>query len=92
MTPIASLAVLAEDRQLDLASGTTIAIITVDAALLAEALADAERYRRGHAAEPCADCEVTPAGACEKHLDDLDRADAYRNLAASFASTVPQAG
>jgi hypothetical protein len=85
VTSIGSVALLAEGRQLNLASDTAIAIITVDAALLAEALADAERYRRGHAAEPCTDCETAPAGACEKHLDDLDQADAYRDLAAGFA-------
>jgi hypothetical protein len=85
MTAIESDALLAEGRQLDLAGGTAIAIIPVDAALLAEALADAERYRRDRAAEPCDDCETVPAGACETHLDDLDQADAYRDLAVGLA-------
>ena len=85
MTVIGSAALLAEDRQPGRADGTAIAIIPVDAALLAEALADAERYRRDRAAEPCDDCETVPAGACETHLDDLDQADAYQDLAAGLA-------
>jgi hypothetical protein len=92
VTAIGNAALLAEGSNLDLAGGTAIAIITVNAVILAEVLADAEQYRRDRAAEPCADCEIAPAGACEKHLDDLDRADAYRDLAASFPGTVPQAG
>jgi hypothetical protein len=78
--------------QEDLAGGATIAITTAQAAVIIEALAEAERHRRGRATEPCADCEAAPAGACEKHLDDLDWADAYRDLAAGFAGTVPQSG
>lgn len=38
----------------------------------------------------CFDCASTPAGACDDHLDDLDQADAYRDLAAELASALPQ--
>ncbi len=85
MSYLGDLALLVAGGQQDLAGGAMIAITTADAAAVIEALADAERYRRGRAAEPCADCEAAPTGACEKHLDDLDRADAYRDLAAGFA-------
>ena len=55
------------------------------AATVAQALADAESYRRKRVADWCADCAAVPAGACEPHLDDLDQADAYRDLAAELA-------
>jgi hypothetical protein len=57
------------------------AISPADASVLGQALADAEAYRRERAAGWCADCQEHPAGACEGHVDDLDQADAYRQLA-----------
>jgi len=51
-----------------------------DAAVLRQALADAERHRRGRAAAWCMYCEAHPAGACETHVDDLDQAGAYAAL------------
>jgi hypothetical protein len=45
------------------------------------ALADAEVYRTERAAEWCDACETAPEGACREHVDDLDDADAYRQLA-----------
>src|SRR5262245_44257286 len=49
------------------------------------ALADAETYRRKRAENWCGDCAAAPAGGCDDHLDDLDQADAYRDLAAELA-------
>jgi hypothetical protein len=51
-----------------------------DAATIAQALADAEAYRRERAAAYCYDCSAAPQEACEAHLDDLDQADAYAEL------------
>jgi hypothetical protein len=55
-------------------------ISPADAATLGQALADAEAYRRERAAAYCYDCSAAPQEACETHLDDLDRADAYAEL------------
>jgi hypothetical protein len=55
-------------------------ISPADAAVLGQALADAEVYRRGRAGDWCADCAGSPAEACDDHLDDLDQADAYAEL------------
>jgi len=51
-----------------------------DVAIIGQALADAEAYRRDGAEAWCADCEARPEGACDDHVDDLDRADAYAEL------------
>ncbi len=58
--------------------------------IVAEALADAEKYRRDRAEAWCSDCQSHPAGSCEDHVDDLDAADAYRDLAAGLAGVLPQ--
>lgn len=63
----------------------TVAITTAQAVIVRQALADAEQYRRMRAAAWCANCATAPAGACKSHLDDLDAADAYRDLAAELA-------
>jgi hypothetical protein len=60
------------------------ALSPADAVIVRQALADAELGRRAQAAAWCADCEAHPAGACESHVDDLDQADAYRELAAAL--------
>jgi hypothetical protein len=56
-----------------------------DAVTVRQALADAEQDRRDSAESWCADCGTSPAGACETHVDDLDQADAYRELAQALA-------
>ncbi len=58
--------------------------------IVAQALADAEKYRRRRVEDWCGDCAATPAGACDDHLDDLDLADAYRDLAAELARVLPE--
>ncbi len=60
------------------------------AAGVRRALADAEVYRRQRATAWCADCESSPAGECTDHVDDLDAADAYRDLASGFARVRPE--
>ena len=45
------------------------------------ALADAETYVTDRAAAWCEACESAPEGACQEHVNDLDQADAYRQLA-----------
>jgi hypothetical protein len=57
-----------------------VTITTAQAAVIAQALDDAESYRRKRAADWCSDCETAPEGACQDHLDDLDAADAYAEL------------
>jgi hypothetical protein len=69
---------------------TAVTVTTTQAALIAKALADAETYRRPHAEDWCADCETAPQGACEDHLNDLDQADAYRDLAAELARALQE--
>ena len=58
--------------------------------LVAQALADAEGWRRLQADQWCAYCEAAPEGACQQHLDDLDLADTCRDLAATLARSLPQ--
>lgn len=58
--------------------GTSIS--PADAAVLGQALTDAEGGRRDRAGGWCADCAGSPAQACDDHLDDLDQADAYAGL------------
>ena len=58
----------------------TVRITTAQAAVIRQALADAEAYRRKRACDWCRDCATVPAGACDSHLDDLDQADAYATL------------
>jgi hypothetical protein len=66
------------------------ALSPADAAIVCQALADAETARRERAGACCYDCASTPTGACDDHLDDLDLADAYRDLAAELATALPQ--
>jgi hypothetical protein len=58
--------------------------------VVARALADAEAYRRERVEAYCYDCQRHTAGACEDHLNDLDQADAYRDLAAELARVLPR--
>jgi hypothetical protein len=51
-----------------------------DAETIRQALGEAEAARRERAAAWCVHCEHHPAGACERHVDDLDQADAYAKL------------
>jgi hypothetical protein len=61
------------------------AVSPADAVTIRQALADAEAYRRERAGAYCYDCASSPMEACQDHLDDLDTADAYRDLAAELA-------
>jgi hypothetical protein len=69
---------------------TAVTVTTAQAAVVAKALEDAEGYRRLRADQWCGNCEAAPQGACDDHLNDLDLADAYRDLAAELASVLPQ--
>jgi hypothetical protein len=60
------------------------AISPADAVIIRQALADAEQHRRERVDAYCYDCASSPMEACETHLDDLDQADAYRDLAAEL--------
>ncbi len=66
---------------------TAVTLTAAQAAVMANALADAEKFRRDRAGGWCSDCGQHPAGACDDHVDDLDRADAYRDLAAELGLT-----
>jgi hypothetical protein len=56
------------------------AISPADAETIRQALAEAAAARRERAAAWCVHCEGHPAGACERHVDDLDQADVYAEL------------
>jgi hypothetical protein len=45
------------------------------------ALADAVAHRTAGPDARCEDCMVHPAGCCDPHADELDKASAYRDLA-----------
>ena len=80
------LAALGDTRQGDgdETRGTAPAVAVLglaDAALVLQALADAEEARTRRLAGDCADCAVHPSGACDRCLDDLETAQAYRELA-----------
>jgi hypothetical protein len=47
--------------------------------ILGQVLADAIAWREP--AGQCADCDVSPAGLCQDHAEDLDRCDSYGLLA-----------
>jgi len=55
-------------------------------AVLGQALGDAIEYRTPGA--DCADCDVHPAGLCEDHAADLDKTDAYLELARALGIEV----
>ncbi|MGH3222573.1 MAG: hypothetical protein ACRDPY_28405 [Streptosporangiaceae bacterium] len=78
------LALEAIDRIADGAQRGAVTLTAKQAAMAARALADAEGYRRLRADQWCSDCETAPEGACEDHVNDLDLADAYRDLAAEL--------
>jgi hypothetical protein len=63
------------------------AISPADAATIRRALADAESTRRDQTAAWCGDCQGHPAGACDQHVDDLDQANSYRDLAHVLSDT-----
>jgi hypothetical protein len=69
---------------------TTVTLTAAQAVVIARALADAEQYRRDRGMAWCADCAASPAAACPGHLDELDRADAYRDTAAGLARILPE--
>lgn len=57
--------------------------------VLGRALADAAGYREARGSDSaCADCEASPSGLCYDHAGDLDRADAYRDLARQLGLEV----
>jgi hypothetical protein len=62
------------------------------AAVIVNALADAEHYRRDSAAMWCADCAATPGGACPCHLAYVAHAKAYRQQAAELVLITKSAG
>jgi hypothetical protein len=70
--------------------GTKVTLTKSDAVTIRQALADAEGYRRLRADQWCLNCETAPQGVCDDHLADLDRADSYKALAATFASVLPE--
>ena len=45
------------------------------------ALEDGATYRTGKATEWCDGCVKHPSGCCDRHLDDMDQADAYQRVA-----------
>jgi hypothetical protein len=63
-----------------------VTITSAQAAVIAQALDDAQAYRRRRAEAWCSDCETAPEGACQDHLADLDQADAYAELGRQLAA------
>jgi hypothetical protein len=56
---------------------------------LRDMLADAISARTEGVAGDCDDCDTDPAGLCWDHSADLDRAEAYKALAAGLGVEVP---
>ncbi len=69
---------------------TLLTLTAAQAAVVANALADAEWYRRDFARTWCAGCAAAPDGACPAHLAYAGRADAYRQLRDAIARAIPQ--
>ena len=69
-----------------------VTLTAAQTAIVAKALADAERYRRDTAAAWCANCAAAQDGACPDHLAYLAPANAYRGLAAELARATNAAG
>jgi hypothetical protein len=65
-----------------------ITLTAAQGAVIAQALADAERYRRGRGADWCVDCAASADGTCQYHLKDLDKAEAYSGIAAQLAPAL----
>jgi hypothetical protein len=61
-----------------------------DAPLILQALADAEAARMRRVAGDCPECAKHPTGACDACLEDLEAAQAYRELAERIAKEVDQ--
>ena len=72
-------------------SCAAVTLTAAQAAVMAKALADAGHYHLYRSAW-CADCAAAPTGVCPDHLEDLDRAHAYRELAAELAHVTKSAG
>jgi hypothetical protein len=66
-----------------------VMLTAAQAAAVRRALGDAEVYRR-RAAAWCADRESSPTGTYTDHMDDLDVADAYRDLASELTRVWPE--
>ncbi|HYB16157.1 MAG TPA: hypothetical protein VEF71_11890 [Streptosporangiaceae bacterium] len=73
-----------------LAGQNLVTLTAQQAATAVHALEDADGYRRLRADQWCGNCETAPTGACDDHLNDLDLAGAYRDLAAELASILPE--
>lgn len=86
---VADLITRAHQAETTMTGERPVTLTAAQAAAIRRALADAEVYRRQRAAAWCADCGSSPAGECADHLDDLDAADAYRDLASGFARVRP---
>jgi hypothetical protein len=57
--------------------------------ILGQALADAITGREASASDyACSDCDAHPAGLCLDHAADLDRMDAYLELARQLGIDV----
>jgi hypothetical protein len=70
--------------------GAKVTLTKADIVTIAQALADAEGWRRLCVDQWCARCENAPKGRCDDHLADLDLADAYGDLAAELADVLPE--
>ena len=59
---------------------TAVTLTAAQADVVANALADAEWYRRDFAKTWCAACATAADGSCPAHRAYIGRADAYRQL------------
>jgi hypothetical protein len=62
-------------------AGTGVTLTAEQVTTVLAALADAQAHRMREADEFCADCETSPAGACWRHLSDLEAAQVYHEIA-----------
>ena len=70
-------------------AGQAPALSPAQLAVLGQALGDAVTYREAAASDfACADCVAHPAGLCADHAADLDKTDAYLQLARTLGIEV----
>ena len=70
--------------------GAKVTLTKADIETIAQALADAEGWRRRRVDQFCSRCENAPTGRCEEHQADLELAGSYQDLAAELADVLPE--
>jgi hypothetical protein len=70
--------------------GAKVTLTREDIITIAQALTDAEGWRRRRIDQFCRRCETAPGGRCDAHAADLILAGAYADLAGQLAGILPE--